>query len=163
LASSTYYPTLPENLNEIQQKSIQRTSLGWLRFQFHQRNNKESFEFNLEKSIEFMFKNEEIVNIRKNLLEKMQKIYGNAQCEEKEILSFKIKNHDERVFVLKLLNFVDILEECISSRNVEPLTEYTLEIINIINIFANREEPEKVLLEAGLQILTRAFDILGII
>lgn len=150
-------------MNEIQQKSIQRTSLGWLRFQTHQQKIKESFEFDLTKSVEFMFKNEEIVNIRKNLLEKIKKLYGDTHIEEKDIQNFKLKNYEERIFILKLLNFVDILEECLSSRNIEPLTVYTLEIINMINILLKREECERVLLEAGLQVVTRAFDILGII
>ena len=110
-----------------------------------------------------MFKNEEIVNIRKNLLEKIQTLFGDTQLEEKEIEKFKLKNYEERIFILKLLNFVDILEECLSSRNIEPLTVYTLEIINMINILLKRKDCERVLMEAGLQVVTRAFDILGII
>lgn len=124
---------------------------------------KESFELDLTKSIEFMFKNEEIINIRKNLIEKIQTMFGDTHLEEKEIENFKLKNYEERIFILKLLNFVDILEECLSLRNIEPLTVYTLEIIHMINILLKREDCERVLMEAGLQVVTRAFDILGII
>lgn len=150
-------PIFPSNLTEENRKNMLRMLLGWIRFLDLKHKKEESYILDLEESLEFVF-SAEIVNVRMFLAEKL-KGFDSAGQKNREI---HITTQEQRVFCVKLLEFVDVLEMVVEEGNIKILTDYLEVLVKMVK-FYEKENENLVITKAAYIIISKCFYILGII
>ena len=150
--------TFPSNLTNENRETMRKMVLGWFRFKDHQIAKEESYILDITPTMEFIFSNP-LVNIREFLVSSMK----DFKITEKNIEEFKIKNLEERVLAVKILEFPEILEKVLREKNLSVLTKYFEALSVMVRNFCENKQGNLLLVKASLSVIGKSLYILGVI